>query len=321
MGIVEPWPTTNGIRYVSTNKIPLFNKEGKISGIIGLSEDITEKKIAEENLKKYIYKLKLKNAVFDKSIAANSISDKYSNLIEVNAAAISLFGYSEEEMLSMKIVDFFKDKHVAEDILNSLNTYGNWEGIWEAIKKDGTSFIAKTSASSITDDNGEIIGYQSSITDISKQKELEHNLKVSEMMHAGIISALDEGVLVIDEKFNVLLINDWLSKVLNAPQLEAKDKNITKILPVKELDIDNVMKGALNGEINLTGEKKISLKNGTNIYVIITFKPFKVNDTIRGVLCIFKDVTIYRKMKVLNEFNAGLNNFLESQQTILDQLK
>lgn len=44
----EPIQTANGIRYLHTKKIPLFDKEGNPQYLIGISEDVTEKKIAEQ---------------------------------------------------------------------------------------------------------------------------------------------------------------------------------------------------------------------------------------------------------------------------------
>lgn len=44
----EPIQTTHGTRYLHTKKIPVFDKEGHPQYLIGISEDITEKKIAEQ---------------------------------------------------------------------------------------------------------------------------------------------------------------------------------------------------------------------------------------------------------------------------------
>lgn len=44
----EPLSTPTGIRYLSTKKIPLFGKDGNPEYLLGISEDITEKKQAEQ---------------------------------------------------------------------------------------------------------------------------------------------------------------------------------------------------------------------------------------------------------------------------------
>jgi PAS domain S-box-containing protein len=52
LNIVEPWETEDGIRWVNTNKIPIFNDQGEIIGIIGFSIDISNRVEVEQKLKK-----------------------------------------------------------------------------------------------------------------------------------------------------------------------------------------------------------------------------------------------------------------------------
>jgi PAS domain S-box-containing protein len=49
INIDEPW----GNRWVSTSKIPYLNETGEVIGVIGVSMDVTERKLAEEELKKH----------------------------------------------------------------------------------------------------------------------------------------------------------------------------------------------------------------------------------------------------------------------------
>ena len=46
----ESWLTGFGVRWVRTSKIPFFDSDGKAIGILGISEDITERKNAENKL-------------------------------------------------------------------------------------------------------------------------------------------------------------------------------------------------------------------------------------------------------------------------------
>jgi PAS domain S-box-containing protein len=53
INIDELWVTKTGNRWVSTSKIPNLDEKGEVIGIIGVSMDVTERKLAEEELKKY----------------------------------------------------------------------------------------------------------------------------------------------------------------------------------------------------------------------------------------------------------------------------
>lgn len=51
LNIEEPWGTLEGPRWVSTSKIPFYNENNEIVGIIGFSTNLTERKLAEQKLK------------------------------------------------------------------------------------------------------------------------------------------------------------------------------------------------------------------------------------------------------------------------------
>jgi PAS domain S-box-containing protein len=51
LNIGEKWETEYGTRWVNTSKIPYLNENGEVTGVIGLSLDITERKKAEEALR------------------------------------------------------------------------------------------------------------------------------------------------------------------------------------------------------------------------------------------------------------------------------
>jgi PAS domain S-box-containing protein len=52
LNIDEQWETEYGTRWVNTTKIPYLNEKGEVTGVIGLSLDITERKKAEEALQR-----------------------------------------------------------------------------------------------------------------------------------------------------------------------------------------------------------------------------------------------------------------------------
>ena len=59
LGIVEPLSVSGETRWVLTDKIPYFDVQGSIAGVIGLSLDITERKKAEEALERSLRRFEL----------------------------------------------------------------------------------------------------------------------------------------------------------------------------------------------------------------------------------------------------------------------
>ncbi len=167
---------------ILTRKYPIFNSEGKLVCTGNVSTDITVRKKAEEALW-------LKNIIFDASIAANSITGLDGIVTEVNEAFLHNMGYQHKNEVIGKPMSFFlNDKDEADTIVNALKATGQWEGNYTAKRRDGSTFIAHTLATVLHDKIGEIIGYQSSVNDITDLKQAEDALRKNEQM---LLTVLD----------------------------------------------------------------------------------------------------------------------------------
>ena len=71
--IIQPYTTPDGIRWLITDKIPYKDKKGKVTGVIGLSKDITVQRKSEKKLEQSYQKLKK---------TMDSTIDTMSNMIE-----------------------------------------------------------------------------------------------------------------------------------------------------------------------------------------------------------------------------------------------
>jgi len=59
--IIEQWETNEGVRWVETNKILIKNNADNTYNILGVSKDITDKKLVEDSLNETLNQLKLSN--------------------------------------------------------------------------------------------------------------------------------------------------------------------------------------------------------------------------------------------------------------------
>lgn len=137
--------------------------------------ELQERVIAEQ--KRAAEALRMKNWVFDVSTVANSISDTNGLITEANESFLQIWGYkNKKEIIGEPLFNFIQKKNVALEIMATLNLRGQWEGVFTAIKKDGSTFIAQSQASIVKDDKGDVIGYQSMVLDITMRKEREDEI-------------------------------------------------------------------------------------------------------------------------------------------------
>ncbi|MGF1491952.1 MAG: PAS domain S-box protein [Microcoleaceae cyanobacterium] len=105
--------------WLNTSRIPMVDSQGKIIGILGVLEDITDKKETDE-------KLKLTQFSIDKSRDYILFTDNHGRFFYVNEAATKVLGYSQKELLKMRVKDI--DPQAKEDA---------WINLWDSLKRDG----------------------------------------------------------------------------------------------------------------------------------------------------------------------------------------
>jgi len=151
----------------------LHSKQGKLEGAVVTALNITELKNRET-------RLRLSAKVFNNSSEAIFITDPQGTILEVNAAFCAITGYERSEvlgqnprMLKSKLHDRSFYKHLWQSLLND----GEWKGeIWDR-RKNGEFCPMLLSINAVTDKLGQLTHYVAISTDISHQKQTEHELK------------------------------------------------------------------------------------------------------------------------------------------------
>jgi len=137
-----------------------------------VATDITERKLAADELR-------LSAAVFDTAAEAVMITDRNNKIQKVNPAFCEITGYSESEVHGKTPTILASGRHdetFYQQMWNSLQTYGNWQGeIWNR-KKSGEIYIEWLSLSAVFNKNGTLKHYVSMFSDITKRKRDEEKI-------------------------------------------------------------------------------------------------------------------------------------------------
>jgi len=165
--------------------------------------DITKRKQAEAELL-------LKDLVFEHSITANSIAGPDCIITDANGTFARLWGHNRRHSIIGKpIAAFLNVEDEAIEIIDTLNETGQWEGEYTALREDGSTFCAYGLASTIYNGSGGIIGYQSSVLDITHRKQEEEKLARERLLFSTLFeSAADYALLLeIQESGPPIIIN------------------------------------------------------------------------------------------------------------------
>lgn len=159
---------TGEIKYVNEKCRSDFDDQGKPIRSIGTVQDITEKKIAEEEIKKLLTAIEQLNV-------AIIITDKYANIQYANPFFAKLTGYTKDEVIGknmgiLKSGNTSKEKY--EQMWDTLISGKNWHGELLNKKKNGELYWALNTISPIIDNNGIITNYIAIQYDITNRKKM-----------------------------------------------------------------------------------------------------------------------------------------------------
>lgn len=164
----------NGKRfYFDVIKVPLRDDKGIIIGLCGITRDVTERKMAEENIRK------LSRAV-EQSPASVIITDIYGNIDYVNPKFEEVSGYTLQEVIG-KNPRILKSGLISESIYRTLwDTIAEgkvWSGELHNRRKNGELYWESVSISPVKNENNSITHYLAVKEDITRKKEIEFELK------------------------------------------------------------------------------------------------------------------------------------------------
>ncbi|MDD5258598.1 MAG: PAS domain S-box protein [bacterium] len=115
LNIIEPMETKDGLRSVRTDKIPYFDGQGQVIGIIGFAMDITEQKQAEEAVQQHYVKLQktLEGTINALAVTTES-RDPYTAGHQRRVADLAFhigreLGLTEEQVQGLKLAGLIHD--------------------------------------------------------------------------------------------------------------------------------------------------------------------------------------------------------------------
>jgi len=115
MGIIESYDTPEGVRWAITDKIPYINKEGKVTGVIGLAKDITVQRKSEQELQQTHQRLKkTTDAAIDTMSKIIEAKDPYTSGHQRRVCQLAVplaqeLGLSQDKIEGIRIASLIHD--------------------------------------------------------------------------------------------------------------------------------------------------------------------------------------------------------------------
>jgi PAS domain S-box-containing protein len=151
----------------------LKDSSGKVVGFVSVAKNISERKKAEEELRKF-------KTISDKAGYGSAISDLEGNLIYVNESLAKMHGFTADELIGKNLSIFHPKvqmKNVAR-LKEQLRQKGSYvsEEVWHK-RRDNTVFPTLMNGTLIRDEKGKPLFMAATAVDITERKRMEDELK------------------------------------------------------------------------------------------------------------------------------------------------
>jgi PAS domain S-box-containing protein len=188
--------------WLRTSKVPLRNQANEIFGVMGVYEDINDRRKAEEALR-----FEKERAQHYLDIAGGVILalDLDGNVTLINKKGLEILGYEEHEVLGKNWMAHFvpeDDRATVWEVFQEIvkgNTAQYVQVASYILSKSGQKFFINWHNSLLRDEQGNVIGTLSSGGDITERKRMEDDLR----RRADELAALQETLLGITSRHSL----------------------------------------------------------------------------------------------------------------------
>lgn len=265
---------------VSANTI--HDYRDRVSGVLGIIEDITEKKLFEASQKalaeerdSLLSRLQLQ---FKNIPVGFLLTDEDLNILDWNPQAEKIFGYSREEMIGKSefgmIVPTDQAQVVKYVIKRTIMHNQMIVSTNENLTKEGRRIMVEWRNTPLWDESGKLVALMNTALDVTDKVEAEKKIRESEEKLRGFFDSKLIGIIFAELDGRIYTANDYYLNIIGYSRDELESGKIlwNEITPPEYLVLDDqAIKQARRDGVCSPYEKKYIRKDGTEVWVLIGF--------------------------------------------------
>jgi PAS domain S-box-containing protein len=337
VGYEEPQTMPDGGRiWLRTSKVPLFNPEGKVKGVLGTYEDITERKRVEEALQKSEERMRL---FFERQLVGMAITSPEKGWLKVNDKLSRMLGYSPEELSEWTWAELTHPEDLSADesqfqrlLAGEIDDYAMEKRF---IRKDGAIICTNLSVGCVRRQDGTVDYVLALLEDITERKQAEESLRKYER----IVSTSQDLIALISRDYVYEAVNDSLMRTHNKTREELVGKTVFEIFgesAFREMVLP-YFEQALSGRTVRYRITHDFAGTGRRTIDATYFPVFHDTGKVTGLVLNARDITETRKLEeqlmqsqkiesigtlaggVAHEINNPINGIMNYAQLIMDR--
>lgn len=268
---------------------------GKPIRVIGIYSDITRLKSAEEQIR-------LQTLVLDQIADFVTVTDLKGNILYVNKAVERMLGSKFSDLNGESVHEYWEDPEIVAmhgEIGKKTLQDGEWRGELINIDKDGNRILLDCRTRVVLDSSGKPIALCGVSTDITRQRQTQDLLKLSETKYRLLFDFLMDGFgyheILRDANgkpvnYRFLEINPAFTELTGLSRDQVIGKTVLEALPSLEKAWIDAFGRVADTGVSEIFEQHVKSLNKT--YRVAAYRP-----EINKFACVFQDITQQRKMQ------------------------
>jgi PAS domain S-box-containing protein len=271
--------------WVQTDKVPVCDKDGKVTGIIVMAQDITERKRVEEKLNLF------RTLIEGIPDAIEVIEPETGRYLDINETGCQRLGYSREEMLAMNVADIGVERDywaVWPEVAKEIKKVGFATIFERHRRKDGSTFPVEVNARYLNIDQGYLVAV---VRDITERKQMESRFR-------RLVDSNVQGVIFWNTNGIVTGANDAFLRLTGYTQenVAGGDVSWAEMTPPELAARDQIaLKELASTGVCGSFEKEFICKDGSRVPVLVGAAMFEDNPN-EG-LCFVVDLTERKRLE------------------------
>ncbi|UCE40500.1 MAG: PAS domain S-box protein [Candidatus Aminicenantes bacterium] len=214
-----------GYVWVETEASLIYKKEIPC-GVLGIARDITEYKMTEQALRESEEKYR---KIFESLTDVYYSTDREGIVTEISPSVYARAGWNPEDVIGHPVTDFYRDPSTREIFTNTLKERGvinDYE--LQLLAKDKRVIEVSVSAHILFDNQGQALGVEGVLRDITTRKQMEKALRESEEKFRTMVENSLQGIFIFQDS-RIVYVNEALEHITGYSKEELMTLPLEKI--------------------------------------------------------------------------------------------
>jgi PAS domain S-box-containing protein len=290
--------------------IAMTNEAGDFLGFVTLTRDLTEQKVALDELRRS--REKFQRAI-ESAPNAMMMVNRSGRIEMLNLQAESIFGYSRDELLGQPVEILIPERYRKQHPRHRLFFYadpqtrsmGGGRDLY-GLTKDGVEFPVEIGINPIETDEGTMV--LTAIIDITDRKLKEEALARSEERFRLAVESSPAAMVIVSREGKIVMVNRQLEVLFGYPRDELLGKSIEMLIPERLRSdhskfrasfFSDLQQRAMGAGRELYGVRK----DGVEIPVEIGLNPIETEE---GVMVLAAIIGLYERKEKEGQFRSVL---------------